>query len=126
MVLRNGISVATQALGICMLLWSATTRSFSHDEMEWWSEFRGMEGWAIAAVTQVDGSFSGCEYNRAIAFINGMVFKCSEYKRDFSLSSFSPGAVIFVNAMEYEGREVYEIKVLIGGHVYDMAPKFAK
>ena len=65
MVLRNGISVATQALGICMLLWSATTRSFSHDEMEWWSEFRGMEGWAIAAVTQVDGSFSGCEYNRA-------------------------------------------------------------
>ena len=77
-------------------------------------------------VTQVDGSFSGCEYNRAIAFINGTVFKCSEYKRDFSLSSFSPGAVIFVNAMEYEGREVYEIKVLIGGHVYDMAPKFAK
>ena len=54
MVLRNGISVASQALGICMLLWSATTRSFSHDEMEWWSEFRGMEGWAIAAVTQVD------------------------------------------------------------------------
>ena len=53
MVLRNGISVATQALGICMLLWSATTRSFSHDEMEWWSEFRGMEGWAIAAVTRL-------------------------------------------------------------------------
>ena len=109
-----------------MLLWTETTQAFSHDEMEWWSEFRGMEGWVIAAVTRVNGSFSGCEYDRAIAFINGMVFKCSGYKRDFSLSSFNPGAVIFVKATEYEGKEIYEIKVLIGGHVYGMAPKFAK
>ena len=80
MVLPNVVRVAIKVLGIWMLLWTETTQSFSHDEMEWWSEFRGMEGWVIAAVTQVDGSFSGCEYDRAIAFINGMVFKCSEYK----------------------------------------------
>lgn len=79
----------------------------------------------IAPVTQVDDSFSGCEYNRAMAFINGMVFKCSEYKHDFSLSSFSPEAVIFAKATKYEGRKVYESKVLTGAHVYGMAPKFA-
>ena len=43
----------------------------------------------------------------------------------FSLSS-NPGAVIFVKSTEYEGKDVYEIKVLIGDHVYGMAPKFAK
>ena len=126
MALPNVVRVVIKVLGVWMLLWTETTQSFSHDEMKWWSEFRGMEGWVIAAVTQVDGSFSGCEYDRAIAFINGMVFKCSEYKHDFSLSSFSPGAVIFVKTTEYEGKEVYEIKVLIGAHVYGMAPKFAR
>lgn len=44
-----------------------------------------------------------------------------------SLSPASnPDAVIFVNILEYKDTKVYQIKVLVGEHIYDMQPEFAE
>ena len=117
-------------IGILALLW-VTTQAHSFYEMNWRTEFRGMKGWVVAAVTRVDGAFSDCKYDTAVLFENDMVFKCNHQIGSFS--SFSspspasnPDAVIFVNVVEYKNMKVYQIKVLIGERIYDMQPEFAE
>lgn len=34
--------------------------------------------------TQVDGEFNGCDFDRRINFLNGLVFVCSEYSYSYS------------------------------------------
>lgn len=117
-------------VGILALLW-VTTQAHSFYGMNWRTEFRGMKGWVVAAVTRVDGAFSDCKYDTAVLFENGMVFKCNHQIGSFSsFSSLSPAsnpdAVIFVNILEYKDTKVYQIKVFIGERIYDMQPEFAE
>lgn len=86
-------------------------------------QFLGMEGWAIAAVTHVDGSFHGCKFNQAIAFSNGLVLKCiSGDLYGPLLGESHPSAVIFFKTGEHKGKKMYNIRVLIGNKMYNMAP----
>lgn len=80
---------------------------------------QGMEGWTIIAITQVDGDFEGCDFNRPIRFINGMILECSTYSYTYA---FMPDAVIFSKSEDISGHMYYQIKVLIDDDLYDMEP----
>lgn len=86
-------------------------------------ELSGMVGWTISAVTQVDGEFEGCDFDKKIEFTNGMVLECSTYSYTYS---YAPTAVIFVNVAKYKDQEFYMIKALIGYDIYDMVPQLKK
>ena len=98
----------------CSVMWPAVSHSDAADE------FSGMAGWTILAVTRVDGEFEGCDFNKKIEFVNGMVLECSTYGYTYS---YSPSAVIFVKVGEYNDLEFYMIKALIDDEMYDMAPQ---
>lgn len=83
-------------------------------------ELSGMVGWTIATVTQVDGEFEGCDFDKKIEFINGMSLECSTYSYTYS---YAPTAVIFFKVAKYKNQEFYMIKALIGDDMYDMAPQ---
>lgn len=87
------------------------------------SDFSGMEGWTIAAVTQVRGEFEGCDFDRTIRFDNGWRLTCSEYSYSYS---YRPDAVIFAKTIQLRGRSYWMVKALIDDEFYDMAPIPAK
>nr|WP_314878151.1 hypothetical protein [uncultured Pseudomonas sp.] len=83
------------------------------------SKFQGMVGWTIAAVTQVEDEFEGCDFDKVINFVNGIALTCSSYGYSYA---FMPSAVIFTKSGKYEGRNVHNVKVLISDEFYDMQP----
>ena len=104
---------------ICFLLTAATMPAHACDP----SDFSGMEGWTIAAVTQVRGDFEGCDFDRVIGFDSGWTLTCSEYSYSYS---YRPDAVIFAKTMQFRGRSYWMIKALIDDEFYDMQPIPAK
>ena len=40
---------------------------------------RRMEGWTIVKVTQIRGTFEGCESDRLIEFVDGTTLRCSSF-----------------------------------------------
>ena len=95
------------------ILWPTATMSDMADN------FRGMEGWTVAAVTQVDGEFEGCDFDKKITFLNGMILECATYDYFYA---FMPTAVIFVNVTTYNQSEYYRVKVLVNDEIMDMLP----
>lgn len=87
------------------------------------SDFSGMEGWSVAAVTRVEDEFEGCDVNRKIKFGNNWVLTCSNSSNS---SSSRPGAVIFVKSFNLEGRSYWMVKALIQEKFYDMETISAK
>jgi hypothetical protein len=100
---------------ISLLFLAATTPALALDA----SDFSGIEGWTIAAVTQVRDEFEGCDFDRVIRFDNGWTLTCSEYSYSYS---YRPDAVIFAKTMQYRGRSYWMIKALIDDEFYDMQP----
>lgn len=100
-----------------IVLWSGTVAADTA------SEFRGMEGWTIIATTQVEDEFEGCDFDKVIKFINGMVLKCSTFSYTYS---FMPNAVIFAKSAKHKDMEFYQIKALIGDKLYDMSPQIKR
>ena len=64
------------------------------------SDFSGMEGWSIAAITTVRGDFEGCDFDKKIHFDNGWSLTCSSYSYTYS---YRPDAVIFSKTMVLKG-----------------------
>jgi hypothetical protein len=87
------------------------------------SDFSGLEGWTVAAVTQVRDEFEGCDFDRRIRFINGWVLTCSTYSYSYS---YMPNAAIFVKSFNYQNRAYWMIKVLINDEFYEMRPILAE
>lgn len=83
------------------------------------SDFSGMEGWTIAAVTQVRGEFEGCDFDRVIRLDNGWTLTCSEYSYSYS---YRPDTVIFSKTTQFRGRRYWMIKALIDDELYEMQP----
>jgi len=75
-----------------------------------------MEGYTIVAVTQVDGTFEGCDYDKSVKFRNGMTLKCSTYSYTYA---YAPDAIIFAKPMSHQGQSFYSIEVLIEDDFYD-------
>ncbi len=87
------------------------------------SDFSGLEGWTVAAVTQVEDEFEGCDFDRRIEFDNGLTLTCSTFSYTYS---FRPDAVIFFKSTQYKGRSYWLVKALIDDEFYDMYPLPAK
>ena len=115
----------SMALATLVSLSSPSSTIATFHEKDASDQFLGMEGWTIAAVTHVNGSFHGCKFDQAIAFTNGLVLKCvSGDVFGTLIGETSPSAVIFVKSDKHEGKTVYRVKALIGNKMYDMFPKF--
>ena len=87
------------------------------------SDFSELEGWTVAAVTNVRGDFEGCDFDKRIRFENGWTLTCSGYSYSYA---YHPDAVIFAKTMEFRGRNYWMVKVLIDDEFYDMQPIPAK
>jgi hypothetical protein len=81
------------------------------------SDFSGLEGWTVAAVTNVRDDFEGCDFDKRIRFDNGWTLTCSEYSYSYA---YRPDAVIFVKSIELRGRSYWMVKALIDDEFYEM------
>jgi len=70
------------------------------------------DGYAVVEETQVDGDFEGCEFDKQIQLVNGLVFVCAEY-------SYSYGFMSEVLILKHIRSG--EIKVLIDDQAYNGA-----
>ena len=112
--LRNRFRLAIFIGVVCLVLSPVT----SYSDVAY--EFSGMVGWKIAAVTQVEGDFEGCDFDKKIDFTNGMTLECSTYSYTYS---YAPTAVIFFKVVKHKDQEFYMLKAFIGDDIYDMAPQ---
>ena len=69
------------------------------------------DGWAVVQSTQVDGDFEGCEYDKRIPLMNGLIFVCQEYGYSYS---YMADVYILQNV-----RGNYGYKVVIDDEEYD-------
>lgn len=83
------------------------------------SDFRGVVGYTVVAVTQVSHSFEGCDFDKPIRFDNGWTLTCSSFGYSFA---FRPDAAIFAREFSHGGTRYLSIKVLIDDDFYDMRP----
>lgn len=70
------------------------------------------DGYAVVEETQVDGDFEGCEFDKPIPLVNGLVFVCAEYSYSYG---FMPEVLILKHIRSGD------IKVLIDDQEYDGA-----
>jgi hypothetical protein len=68
------------------------------------------EGYAVVEETQVDGEFEGCEFDKRIPFMNGLIFVCSEYSYSYS---YMPDVLILKHIRSGD------LKVLVDDDEYD-------
>ena len=83
-------------------------------------ELRDVEGYTVISVTQVDGDFEGCDFDKRIRFADGTTLKCSSYSYSYA---YMPDAVIFGKRVSHQGRSFLMVKVLIDDEMYDMDPQ---
>lgn len=53
-----------------------------------------LDGYAVVERTQVDGEFEGCEFDKRIPLMNGMIFVCQGYSYSYA---FMPEVLILQN-----------------------------
>lgn len=81
-------------LGCCFVSFSALASDL---------EDLAKDGYAVIDETTVKGyDFEGCEYDRVIAFNNGLKFQCSEYSYHYS---YNPEVYILKHA-QYDSYKV--------------------
>lgn len=80
-------------------------------------EFQQLKGWTLIDVTNVDGDFEGCDYDRRIPLENGLTLRCDSYGYSYA---YRPAAVVFAKGTT-PGAPLY-IKALINDKVYNMQP----
>jgi hypothetical protein len=68
------------------------------------------EGYAVVEETQVDGEFEGCDFDKRIQLMNGLVFVCSSYNYSYS---YMPDVLILQNI------RTKDLKVIIDDEEYD-------
>jgi hypothetical protein len=82
-----------------------------------------LEGYTVVAVTQVDGEFKGCDWDRPIKLQNGMTLKCRTYSYSYS---YAPEAAVFAKSFQHQGKSFAQIRLLVEGEVYDMGVEILK
>lgn len=68
------------------------------------------DGYAVIEETQVDGEFEGCDFDRRIKLINGLIFVCQTYSYSYA---YMPDVLILKHI------RTGDIKVLIDDDEYD-------
>ena len=90
----------SQLIAFISVMYSALRPVASHSDVT--CELSGLAGWTIATVTQVEGEFEGCGFNKKIEFINGMSLECSTYSYTYL---YAPAAVIFFRVEKYKNQD---------------------
>ena len=83
------------------------------------SDFNGLEGFSVAAVTRVDGDFEGCDFDKKIHLQNGWILTCQNYNYQYA---YSPEVAVLVENLNGG----YAVKAVIGDEIYDMQPILKK
>lgn len=104
------------AILACAVMLTSTTPMLAD---RFTKKLREVEGWTIISVTQVDGKFLGCDYDRVIKFQDGTSYKCAGYGYEVE---YEPDAVIFGKSMKFQGKNFVDFKALIEGEFYAMKP----
>lgn len=68
------------------------------------------EGYAVWEETSVDGDFEGCEFDRRIPLMNGLIFVCQGYSYHYA---YSPDVLILRNVRSGD------LKVIIDDEEFD-------
>lgn len=84
------------------------------------SDLDEVEGYTVISVTQVDGEFEGCDFDKIIKLMDGSALKCSSYGYQYA---YMPDAVVFGKRLTHEGRSFVSIKLLVEDEIYDMSPE---
>jgi hypothetical protein len=88
----------------------------------------GLVGYTIIASKSIEGyrgpgrekddSFEGCDDDRIIIFTDGTALRCAAYGHQYA---YRPTAIIFGRRMEFHGRSLTLLKMLVEDAVYDMS-----
>jgi len=68
------------------------------------------DGYGVIEETQVNGEFEGCDFDKRVPFLNGLIFVCSEYSYSYS---YMPEVLILKNVNSGN------LKVIIDDDEYD-------
>ena len=68
------------------------------------------QGYAVIEETQVDGDFEGCDFDKRIPLMNGLVFVCSTYNYSYA---YMPDVLILKHVRNGD------MKVIIDDEEYD-------
>lgn len=92
-------------------------------------DLEDLVGYVIVAAKTVEGwrdgrkkgdEFEGCEHGRVIVFTDGTALTCNTYSYSYS---YRPTAVILAKQFKYQGRDVYDFKMVVEDEVYDMSSR---
>jgi hypothetical protein len=72
-------------------------------------------GFTLVASTRVQGEFQGCDYDRLVAFDNGLTLRCSEHRPK---QAQHPKALVFLRQFDVGGGTVSMVKACIDGEIY--------
>lgn len=92
-------------------------------------ELEDLVGYVIVASKTIEGwredrksedGFSGCSHGRVIVFTDGTALTCNTYSYSYA---YRPTAVILAKQFKFQGREMYDFKMVVEDEVYDMSPR---
>ena len=64
-----------------------------------------------------DESFNGCSHGRVIVFTDGTTLTCAEYGYQYA---YRPTAIILAKEITYQGKSIFDFKMIVEDEVYDM------
>ncbi|KFI23725.1 hypothetical protein [Nitrosococcus oceani] len=90
-------------------------------------QLRQMIGWTIIASKTIEGhitedgkrsdDFEGCDFDMQIVFTDGKAVTCTGYGYQYA---YRPTAIIFAKSVEYKGKNLTMMKMLVQGQFYDV------
>lgn len=120
LVLRRGVG---RFICIGLLVLPGLARADLADELE------DLVGYSIVAAKTIEGwredrkredGFTGCSHGRVILFTDGTALTCNTYSYSYS---YRPTAVILAKQFKFQGRDLYDFKMVVEDEVYDMSPR---
>jgi len=84
---------------------------------------RRMEGWTIAKVGAIKGTFNGCEFDRLVELQDGTVLRCAAYGYQYA---YMPDAVVFTKGTSIGDSRMVMVKLMVEDEIYDMSPILVK
>jgi hypothetical protein len=90
-------------------------------------QLQQMVGWTIIASKTIEGhiteegkrsdDFEGCDFGTQIVFTDGKAVTCTGYGYQYA---YRPTAIIFAKSLEYKGKNMTLMKMLVQGQFYDV------
>lgn len=92
--------------------------SFVHSAAPCDRALRRLEGYTIAKVSSIKGTFNGCESGRLLELVDGTLLRCASYGYQYA---YMPDAVLFSKSLVVEGKTLMLAKLMVEGELYDVS-----